>query len=698
MEEIGKVRIDYSKYSGRDFYSEGEAEDVLLNIVRTKNQAEFEEVIREEADWSLLYHLSPQRENIVDWIPMKSARVLEVGSGCGAVTGALARKAQSVTCVELSKKRSQINAYRHRQCGNITIHVGNFKDIEPDLPRDYDFIFLIGVFEYAQAYMGGDAPYEDFLKILLDHLSPGGRVVIAIENRYGMKYFAGCQEDHLGSYFSGIEGYGERDGVRTFGRSSLERLLGSCGVGECHFYYPYPDYKFMMALYSDDYLPGKGELGTNLRNFDRDRMLLFDEKKAFDGILEEGMFPFFSNSFAAVIGPGFDVKFVKYSNDRAPEFAVRTEIAMRGPLRDIRVKKYPMSAAAQDHVAGMLDAYESLSEKYRGGRLDINRCRLLEEEGTVCAEFEYVQGVPLSELMESCLEKGDREGFYKYFRQYAERVNYNNEYPAGDLDLTFSNILVEGDKWTVIDYEWTFGKPIEIKEMAFRALCCHFQERGSLDRVFGRPELEKIWKELSVSREEAEELWERELDFQHFVTGKRMGMAQLREKIGRRIMVPQNWIGRYPDSEKVNRVQIYEDRGDGYREEDSYFVREAYQGDGLIELELKVGGDVDMLRIDPCDCPCGVKIKEMTFNGATVPLDRRKLLYANGRIVRPPGKTGGEYCPSIVFPTEDPNLNIGVGRLERKTENILRARLEVVRLPMAIARDLAEGRNGKRLI
>ena len=38
----------------------------------------------------------------------------------------------------------------------------------------------------------------------------------------------------------------------------------------------------------------------------------------------------------------------------------------------------------------------------------------------------------------------------------------------------------------------------------------------------------------------------------------------------------------------VNRVQIYEDRGSGYQEEESYYVRDAYQGDWLIVLELKV--------------------------------------------------------------------------------------------------------------
>ena len=274
VEEIGKVKLDYSRYPGEDFYGDGKVEDEILDIVKNLSPVEYGGVIEERKSWPILYHLSPLRENIVDWIPMKkSDRVLEVGSGCGAITGALSRKAGSVTCVDLSKKRSLINAYRHSECENVTIHVGNFKDIEPDLPRDFDYICLIGVFEYGQSYIGGETPFHDFLKTLMSHLAKSGRIVIAIENKYGLKYFAGCKEDHLGTWFSGIENYADGGGVRTFSRRGLEKIFKSCGVKESNFYYPYPDYKFMTTLYSDAYLPGKGELSNNLRNFDRDRML-----------------------------------------------------------------------------------------------------------------------------------------------------------------------------------------------------------------------------------------------------------------------------------------------------------------------------------------------------------------------------------------------------------------------------------------
>ena len=685
-EQIGKITIDDTYYSGQDFYCDGEVEDELLDIVKNYADIEYPRIIEEKADWPILYHLSAQRENIVEWIPVeKGAKVLEVGSGCGAITGVLSRKAGTLDCVDLSMKRSKINAYRNQECGNVTIHVGNFKDIEPHLDMDYDYIFLIGVFEYGKSYMGTKTPYEDFLNLLKRHIKASGRIIIAIENKYGLKYWAGCQEDHSGSYFDGIENYARGGGVRTFTRNGLEKIFKKTGIEEYHFYYPYPDYKFMTTVYSDDYLPKKGELLNNLRNFDRDRMLLFDEKNAFDGIIEDGEFPLFSNSYLVVIGEDFPIKYARYSNDRAKEFQIKTQISKK-ENGDFEVRKLPLCKESEGHIEGLGLAYEKLREKYDGGNLAINHCQIEEKDGEIQAVLEYIPGKTLAECLDKCLEEDDIEGFHSLFRKYFEIVSYNQTIMTTNFDFIFSNIIINDNTWNLIDYEWTFEKAIEPKVLAFRAIYCYILENEERNKL----NLDYIFELLDISEKDAEEYREQEADFQSYVTGKKKSMAQLRDLIGKKIFEPKNWLQYYENKGNVMRVQIYEDMGNGFLEEHSYFVNNAYQGKNHIHFTATAGNQVKKLRIDPAMCSCVVKINEVLLNGNKIALGR-KVLTTNGQ------KTKGEQ-PVIVFGTDDPNICLDLLGVKSQYENKITVDMEITELPAEMAEALEAGLSKPRFI
>ena len=655
-EQIGKVTLDYSHYPGEDFYCDGEIEQEILGIVKTYSAMEFPRIIEERKDWPVLYHLSHLRENIVDWLPMdKKMKVLEVGSGCGAITGKLSEKAGQVTCIDLSKQRSLINAYRHTDCDNVTIHVGNFQDIEPDLPCDYDYICLIGVFEYGQR-----TPFHDFFKILKRHMKPEGRMVIAIENKFGMKYWAGCREDHLGTFFSSLEDYPEGGGVRTFSRKGLEEIFTSCGVTEYSFYYPYPDYKFMTTLFSDRRLPQVGELTDNLRNFDRDRMLLFDEKNAFDAILKEDMFPFYSNSYMAVIGKEPQLEYCRYSNDRSVEKAVKTSIVSEKGER--KVYKAALDEYGADHIRKIQDSYEKLSRRYAGGKLMINRCQLLEGRlPAVC--LEYVEGITLSELLDECLKAEDEEGFFTLFQEYVDRISYGEDFPIANYDMIFSNILVKGDEWTLIDYEWTLERQVETKEIVFRSLYCYLLENEKRNRL----DMGRALEYIGIPSQDMEEYQKKEVAFQKQVMGKRLSMSQMRNLLGGQIFLPEKWLGTISREEVRGRIQIYEDRGEGYREEESYFVKEPYASEGEAGFTLDLDGNVRHLRIDPYFGSCICKIRKLVFNGEALNLMNRKLITVNG--VRAEN--------TFVFSTEDPNINLHLEQLKRRGENRLEVELEI---------------------
>ena len=183
-EKIGNVVLNYQFYKGNDEYSDGDIEDVLLDLV--ENQDDIIEILKNDDRWPILYHLSPVRQNILEWYPFKKdANILEVGSGCGAITGVLCRKAKTVTCNDLSKRRSLINANRNKEFDNLEIMVGNFNDIV--FEQKFDYITLIGVLEYANYYTEGENPFEVFLQKIKKLLNPGGKILIAIENKFGLK-------------------------------------------------------------------------------------------------------------------------------------------------------------------------------------------------------------------------------------------------------------------------------------------------------------------------------------------------------------------------------------------------------------------------------------------------------------------------------------------------------------------------------
>ena len=83
-----------------------------------------------------------------------------------------------------------INVTRNEEHDNLTVMLGNFEDIRLD--EKFDYVTLIGVFEYSICYINSDNPFMDMLERAKSFLKPGGKLLIAIENKYGLKYFAGA--------------------------------------------------------------------------------------------------------------------------------------------------------------------------------------------------------------------------------------------------------------------------------------------------------------------------------------------------------------------------------------------------------------------------------------------------------------------------------------------------------------------------
>ena len=599
---IGKIILDEEFYEGEDKYCDGAIEDELLRIASSEEKKNFRTITEAGENWPILYHFSPFRENIVEWLPIPpTAKVLEVGSGCGAITGALARKARSVTSIDLSEKRSMINAHRLKDVDNVTIKVGNFKDIEGSLDKDYDYIMLIGVFEYARGYISGEEPYEEFLRILLKHLRRGGRLCIAIENRLGLKYFAGCREDHAGRYFEGLEGY-PGDGVATtFSKEKLQEVFHNCGLWEYTFYYPYPDYKFPHTIFSEDILPKKGELHDNIRNFDRDRMLLMDEGRVFDTLIEDNLFPLFSNSFFVVTGPAFQAKMVKYSVDRDEKYGICTTIGT--DPEGYYVTKRAVYPESVEHIANLEKAYEDLSKRFEGSGLKFNHCKRVGEK---TLRFDYLQGITLEELLDSAIEKADKQEFLKLIERYKKEISYHADVPLCDYDLIFQNIIVDGDTWNVIDYEWTYPEAMNPEDLFKRAVWCYIQ--GSSKR-----KIALTWCDL---KEDFDSVIEREKKFQKDVQGDHLALSEVRHAIGNAAFSLDYMLKECGGN--AGNIRIYEDYGKGFSEENAYNITGCKQLGKDVTFTISLPEGLKRLRIDPGDVPAFVMVKNATSDGENI--------------------------------------------------------------------------------
>ena len=152
--------LDLDYYTQKDHYSDGDIEERMLEMA--KEGISYEDLPKEQVEFPILYHFSDVRKNILCWYPFqKTDSVLEIGSGCGAITGMLCEKAGKVTSVELSKRRASINYERNKDKQNLTIMVGNQNDMV--FPDAFDYVVVNGVLEYAMSFTEGDNHYETFL-------------------------------------------------------------------------------------------------------------------------------------------------------------------------------------------------------------------------------------------------------------------------------------------------------------------------------------------------------------------------------------------------------------------------------------------------------------------------------------------------------------------------------------------------------
>lgn len=256
------------------------SENKYLDFI--KNNDNLEEALIEGADTDLFMQFSNMRKNILDWYEFsKDDEVLEIGAGCGIITSMLCQRCNNVIALESSEDYCDANRYLNRAYNNLQVICGNVDLLEVE--KKFDIITVIGGFRKNQ------------IQEIKKHLKQNGKLIVAIDNRYGLKYFNGAIDEMSGRVFAYIEEKDDQAGV--YSRREFEQILSHAGFVKYECFYPVPDYRIMKELYSEDFPPKKGDITCISPSYREERQAYFNEVKAFDTVCEDGYIDEFANAF-----------------------------------------------------------------------------------------------------------------------------------------------------------------------------------------------------------------------------------------------------------------------------------------------------------------------------------------------------------------------------------------------------------------
>jgi SAM-dependent methyltransferase len=517
---------------GKFDYSDGESrERHVRDVLQAASDlgSDSFELERHIRDWVSEYHLSRKRAQLLRGFAFDRAnRVLEVGCGCGAITRYLGETFDDVVAVEGSLARATLARMRTRDMPNVAVLNAPFHDLT--FKTRFDIIFCIGVFEYSKLFVSGPDPHETVLRHFADMLEPDGTVVIAIENQFGLKYFASSAEDHNNIMFDGLEGYPRHDTHRTFGHGELKARL-SRHFREVRFYYPYPDYKLTSCVLSEEAF-GKMRLGELVgkfapRDYSKARALLFDQRLVLMELERNGMLHLFANSFLAVASKtaaqriAFEGLGILFSDRRKREFQTVTRITERKD-GSLWAEKRRLDSGAGSGGAFELNGYD---ERWLGS--DSIQMQVLRR---------VKRGdLTLGELLEPCT------AWMRKIRSLAVTRAGGAVLDGKYVDCLWANSFVQDGECVFIDNEWQWKGKISMNALVVRSTYYLLNEIGGVRdlnaRLRGkaaRPLITRIGRELGVeiTRRDWKDFLRLEAEFTLAVTG---GKGRWRDRFARKL-------------------------------------------------------------------------------------------------------------------------------------------------------------------
>lgn len=503
--------------------------DDAIQLMLKQNNGDIREALKDNTQLEYLYALSEQRRLLLDWYEFDpEAELLQAGADYGALTGLYRTSVKQVTV--LDTEESALKTVRMRYPG-----AGNIEYVKQDLAayadeqqasgqgRRFDYVVMAGGF--------ADAICEEQVLAAKQLLKPSGVLIVAVPNALGIKYLAGAAAE-----------------VHALTKKGLVDLLGG-NQEQMKFYYPTPDYRTPISIYSDAYLPKKGDMTRVIPAYDYPRYHTIDMGEKLDLACEAGLFDQYTNSY--LVFWSADPKkleamreraFIKYNKTRKEQFQIMTVIGEHASGR--YVEKAALSLDGMGHIWSFREKYQKLTRQHR--TLKVAKPEYLEGRNSVF--FSYLEGQTWAEKLGEEIRGGvvplkalraAMDQIYDIAPEYRNAFEYTEEFQeafgegleeadlellqedtscqVSNIDALFENMLLTKDGIYCLDYEWVFLCPIPEHFVKYRILYYFYEQYSS---IMGQLSLDQILSAFDITPEMAEVYRKMELSFQNYVHGE----------------------------------------------------------------------------------------------------------------------------------------------------------------------------------
>ena len=448
-------------------------------------------LLRENPSLENLYAFSNQREGIVEWFPFeKGKKALVLGADEGALCGIFFRKGIALDVFENDSDEAEklgVRFAKEKAEGKLKVirNVNSF--------TAYDYIFAIGNINRIDIRV---------LSAAYEKLSAGGKLFVACDNRYGIKYLVG-----------------NRISDCAYERNELIGVLDSFSEGRDYFYYPMQDYMLPVSIYSEKYLPKRGELLHVIPAYADNEFTTIDLGKKYEEIVGDGRFEEFANSFLVVRTKGDEdserVVFVKYNRTRKDEYKIKTLI-YEDASGNRKAVKEALYESGKEHIESFAKKFDILSGEGR----DISYAKPQISEDGLSVSFEYFEGDTLADKVIKAVELG--HDVYEELRDVIAKVTGAED--VHNIDSILGNYIVGSRslggkaKLTGIDYEWVSKETQDKKYITWRILCEFYDSNLSLPGIEGISK-EDFLRRFEITNDDIKIYNETEHDFQENIHG-----------------------------------------------------------------------------------------------------------------------------------------------------------------------------------